>query len=141
MKTKKTKKVATMLFTVALLCAIVTPVLAASWSMEMRYSVVDGKKNGQTYNLNAGTRTVTGSLWSYYWNNDLTSTVDVNVILYKSNAILPDTNVAKTTARVQKGGSKKTIALTKSGQPKGTYYLYFSKPNNETGVRGSGTIY
>lgn len=129
-----------MLLTVAVLITIVTPALAASWSMKMRYAVLDGKNNGQTYNLAAGTRTVVGDLREYYWNNSLTNNVDVGVVLYRSNPILLDTKVASTSVTVKKGGAISRVNLSATSQPKGTYYLYFHKANNETGVEGWGTI-
>ncbi|MFB4212853.1 hypothetical protein ACE1TH_13170 [Shouchella sp. JSM 1781072] len=108
--------------------------------MEMKYATVSGKNNGQTYSLNAGTRTVTGQIWATNWNNNLTNTVSVGSVLYKSNPVLADSRIASTTSTVNKNGVKRNMEIKATGQAKGTYYLYFHKPNNQTTVKGSGTI-
>lgn len=135
------KIITSLIITASFLILLATPVLAASWSMEVSREMVSGKANGETYSLNEGTRKVTGSIWVTKWNKDLDiSEIDVNVVLYKSNSIWIDSRIQGTTVTVNKNGNSKSFSMSKTNQKKGTYYLYFSKPHNNTTVKGSGSI-
>lgn len=140
MKKLKSSIVTLTVFTL-LAFILATPVFAASWSFTMEYATVSGKTNGQTYSLGKGNRSVTGSVWISKWNDALDiNGYTVNSRLYRVNNWWGDTLVASGSAYVNKNGNPSSISMSASNQDAGTYYLYFSKPNNNTTVKGSGTI-
>ncbi|MFK3937994.1 hypothetical protein ACI2JA_10875 [Alkalihalobacillus sp. NPDC078783] len=138
---KKKNLIITAFLTVIFLLGVTAPALAASWSMTMSAGVVNGNNNGNTYSLNAGKRTVTGSVYVSKWNDQLTtSSVNVTAVLYKKNTVGLNTKVATRSVNPNSKGHATSVAMSASNQPKGTYYLYFSKGHNYTTVKGSGTI-
>lgn len=119
---------------------MISPVYAnQDWEFRMENVYVSGKDNGKTYNLNAGTRTVTGSVYTYSTNNN-NPAYTASASLYRVRAWQSDVRVEQQSLNMPVNGGSTSVNISKSNQPEGEYYLVFSRSNRTGIMLGHGSI-
>ncbi len=129
-----------------LLLVMATPVLANSynwgWTSNDYGMIIDGKRNGITYNLTAGTMTLQGGVTIIEDTSFGLATWRHTV---KKVNLLIDSSVCSVSVTPELPGVRYPFSKNCGSQPAATYYLYIERLTS-TGesdyriVTGSGTI-
>lgn len=130
--------------TLIMLLVMSIPVLAntSNWSFTMDFRVVDGDGNGVYHEMDAGSMTISGSIWVYstdQGHNQSTNTVTIEV--WKKNTLWFDDLVGSVSVTPRTDGVSSSFSKNLGSVNSGTYYIFAWKTEDDGfNLKASGKL-
>jgi len=113
---------------------------SSSYSFTMDYRYVNGKDNGVTHGLSAGSLTNSGSLWAYRKAAGAVGPYSVTIAVVKDE-IIDDTICTVSVTPSTTLNEKKSFSKACGSVPTGVYYIEAWKTNDDGwDIKAQGTL-